>query len=120
MRFRVSGESTDGDYELASGIYVHGQLDEKFVYDITEIMSSDIDTFKLLAERESVIDGMKVELDGHDGTALLYAWPSLHGKQMIANPQFSAMMYRGLIADDKDSESVKYAKQCLAERRAIL
>lgn len=120
MRFRASGESTDDDYELASGIYLHGQLEEKFGYDIAEIRSSDIDTFKLLVERESGIDGLKVELDGYDGTALLYAWPSLLGKPMIANPPFSAMMYRGLIVDDKDSESVKYAKQCLAERRGIL
>ena len=120
MKFRSNDNEPNPGFLLVGGVYFHGKISRSFGNDIVEIAKDDSEPFRLLVNESDGIEGMKVEVEGYPGKAVLYAWKCTMGVPMVANPSFENLTFRGLIVDPSDTESLDDAKQKFNERRQFL
>lgn len=120
MKFRSNSNEPNPDFLLVCGVYFHGKISETFGDDVAEIAKDDSEPFRLLVNESDGIEGMKVEVEGYPGEAVLYAWKCTMGVPMVANPSFESLMFRGLIVDPSDTDYLDDAKKKINERRQML
>ena len=120
MKFRSSNSDPNDDYFVVCGVYLHGKISEEFGTDTVHIAKDDAEPFRLMVNESKGIDGMKVEVEGYSGEAVLYAWKSLMGLPMVANPSFEMLQFRGLIVDPSDKKMLADAKKKFKEKRQFL
>lgn len=120
MKFRSDNSEPSKDYLNVCGVYFHGKISEAFGNDIVQISKDDAEPFRLMVNESKGIDGMKVEVEGYSGEAVLYAWSSHMGVPLVANPSFEMLMFRGLIVDPSEKELLDDAKEKFKEKRQVL
>lgn len=120
MLFKVNLGENDPNFCLVYGVYLHGKLEEELGFDTVTIEKSFTDPFKLVVNESSGFNGVKVDIVGREKQALLYAWKSNMGVQLVANPTFSNYHFRGLIVDPDDTDAVEYAKKRFDEKEQFL
>ena len=120
MKFRSSNSEESDDYFVVCGVYLNGKISDEFGTDTVHIAKADAEPFRLMVDESKGIDGMKVEVEGYSGEAVLYAWKALMGLPMVANPSFEMLMFRGLIVDPSDKEMLADAKKKFKEKRQFL
>lgn len=118
MKFR-SDYSESKDYLVVCGVYFHGKIEDSLGTDVALIAKADAEPFRLLVNESKGIEGMKVEVEGYSGDAVLYAWKSNMGVPLIVNPSFEMLMFRGLIVDPSDTEMLADAKEKFNEKRQV-
>lgn len=120
MKFRSDNSEPSKDYLNVCGVYLHGKISDALGNDIVQISKDDAEPFRLMVNESNGIDGMKVEVEGYSGEAVLYAWKALMGLPMVANPSFEMLQFRGLIVDPSDKKMLADAKQKFKEKRQFL
>lgn len=120
MKFRSSNSEPSDDYLVVCGVYLHGKISEALGNDIVQISKDDAEPFRLMVNESKGIDGMKVEVEGYPGDAVLYAWKSNRGVPLVANPSFEMLQFRGLIVDPSDEKMLADAKKKFKEKRQVL
>jgi len=120
MKFRSSDNEPSDDYLVVCGVYLHGKIAAEFGTDTVDIAKDDAEPFRLLVNESNGINGMKVEVEGYSGDAVLYAWKALMGLPMVANPSFEMLQFRGLIVDPSDKKMLADAKKKFKEKRQFL
>lgn len=120
MKFRSDKSEPSKDYLNVCGVYLHGKISDALGNDIVQISKDDAEPFRLMVNESNGIDGMKVEVEGYSGEAVLYAWKALMGLPMVANPSFEMLQFRGLIVDPSDKKMLADAKQKFKEKRQFL
>lgn len=120
MLFKVNLGENDPNFCLVYGVYLHGKLEAELGFDTVTIEKSFTDPFKLVVNESSGFNGVKVDIVGREKQALLYAWKSNMGVQLVANPTFSNYHFRGLIVDPDDTDAVEYAKKRFDEKEQFL
>lgn len=120
MKFRSGNSEPSKDYLNVCGVYFHGKIADAFGNDIVQISKDDAEPFRLLVNESDGIDGMKVEVEGYPGEAVLYAWKANMGLPMVANPSFEMLLFRGLIVDPSEKELLDDAKEKFKEKRQVL
>ena len=120
MKFRLENNEPSKDYLNVCGVYFHGKISEAFGNDLVQISKDDAEPFRLLVNESKGINGMKVEVEGYSGDAVLYAWKALMGLPMVANPSFEMLQFRGLIVDPSDKKMLADAKKKFKEKRQFL
>lgn len=120
MKFRSSNSDPNDEYFVVCGVYLHGKISEEFGTDTVHIAKDDAEPFRLMVNESKGIEGMKVEVEGYSGDAVLYAWKSNMGVPLIANPSFEMLQFRGLIVDPSDKKMLADAKKKFKEKRQFL
>ena len=120
MKFRSGNSEPSKDYLNVCGVYLHGKISEALGNDIVQISKDDAVPFRLMVNESNGIDGMKVDVEGYSGEAVLYAWKSNMGTPLVANPSFEQLMFRGLIVDQSEKELLDDAKTKFKEKRRFL
>ena len=120
MKFRLENNEPSKDYLNVCGVYFHGKISEAFGNDLVQISKDDVEPFRLMVNESEGIKGMKVEVEGYSGDAVLYAWKALMGLPMVANPSFEMLQFRGLIVDPSDKKMLADAKKKFKEKRQFL
>lgn len=120
MKFRSDNSEPSKDYLNVCGVYFHGKISEALGNDLVQISKDDAVPFRLLVNESKGINGMKVEVEGYSGDAVLYAWKALMGLPMVANPSFEMLQFRGLIVDPSDEKMLADAKKKFKEKRQFL
>lgn len=120
MKFRSSNSEPSDDYLVVCGVYLHGKISDALGNDIVQISKDDAEPFRLMVNESKGIDGMKVEVEGYPGDAVLYAWKSNMAVPLVANPSFEMLMFRGLIVDPSEKEFLDDAKKKFNENRQFL
>lgn len=120
MKFRSDKSEPSKDYLVVCGVYLHGKISEALGNDIVQISKDDAEPFRLMVNESKGIDGMKVEVEGYPGDAVLYAWKSNMGVPLVANPSFEMLQFRGLIVDPSDEKMLADAKKKFKEKRQYL
>ena len=119
MKFRSTNSDPNDEYLVVCGVYLHGKISDEFGTDTVHIAKDDAEPFLMVNESKG-IDGMKVEVEGYSGEAVLYAWKSLMGLPMVANPSFEMLQFRGLIVDPSDKNMLADAKKKFKEKIQFL
>lgn len=117
MTFRPDNSEPSKDYLVVCGVYFHGKIEDSLGTDIALIAKADAEPFRLLVNESNGIEGMKVDVEGYSGEAVLYAWKALMGLPMVANPSFEMLQFRGLVVDQSDTEMLADAKEKFNEKR---
>lgn len=120
MKFRSTNSDPNDEYLVVCGVYLHGKISEEFGTDTVHIAKDDAEPFRLMVNESKGIEGMKVEVEGYSGDAVLYAWKSNMGVPLIANPSFEMLQFRGLIVDPSDKKMLADAKKKFKEKRQFL
>lgn len=120
MKFRSDNSEPSKDYLNVCGVYFHGKISEELGNDIVQISKDDAEPFRLMVNESKGIEGMKVEVEGYSGEAVLYAWKSNMGLPMVANPSFEMLQFRGLIVDPSDKKMLADANKKFKEKRQFL
>lgn len=120
MKFRSENSEPSKDYLNVCGVYFHGKISDALGNDIVQILKDDAEPFRLMVNESKGIDGMKVEVEGYSGDAVLYAWKSNMAVPLVANPSFEMLMFRGLIVDPSEKEFLDDAKKKFNENRQFL
>ena len=120
MKFRSGNSEPSKDYINVCGVYLHGNISNALGNDIVQILKDDAEPFRLMVNESKGIDGMKVEVEGYSGDAVLYAWKSNMAVPLVANPSFEMLMFRGLIVDPSEKEFLDDAKKKFNENRQFL
>lgn len=120
MKFRSDYNEQSKDYLVVCGVYFHGKIEDSLGTDIALIAKADSEPFRLLVNESNGIKGMKVEVEGYSGDAVLYAWKALMGLPMVANPSFEMLQFRGLIVDPSDKKMLADATKKFKEKRQFL
>lgn len=120
MKFRSTNRDPNDEYLVVCGVYLHGKISEEFGTDTVHIAKDDAEPFRLMVNESKGIEGMKVEVEGYSGDAVLYAWKSNMGVPLIANPSFEMLQFRGLIVDPSDKKMLADAKKKFKEKRQFL
>lgn len=120
MKFRSTNSDPNDEYLVVCGVYLHGKISEEFGIDTVHIAKDDAEPFRLLVNESKGIEGMKVEVEGYSGDAVLYAWKSNMGVPLVANPSFEMLTFRGLIVDPSDKKMLADAKKKFKEKRQFL
>ena len=120
MKFRSDDSEPSKDYLVVCGVYLHGKISDEFGTDTVHIAKDDAEPFRLMVNESKGIDGMKVEVEGYSGDAVLYAWKSNMGVPLVANPSFEMLMFRGLIVDPNEKDMLEDAKKKFKEKRQYL
>ena len=120
MKFRSENSEPSKDYLNVCGVYFHGKISDALGNDIVQILKDDAEPFRLMVNESKGIDGMKVEVEGYSGDAVLYAWKSNMDVSLVANPSFEMLMFRGLIVDPSEKEFLDDAKKKFNENRQFL
>lgn len=120
MKFRSDKGEPSKDYLNVCGVYLHGKISEALGNDNVQISKEDAVPFRLMVNESKGIDGMKVEVEGYSGEAVLYAWKSNMAVPLVANPSFEQLMFRGIIVDQSEKELLDDAKQKFKEKRQYL
>lgn len=117
MKFSTENINPSSDYIRVGGVYFHGKIEDSLGTDIAFIAKTDAEPFRLLVNESDGIEGMKVEVEGYPGEAVLYAWKSYMGTPLVANPPFEMLMFRGLIVDPSDKDMLADAKEKFKDKR---
>lgn len=120
MKFRSGNSEPRKDYLNVCGVYFHGKISDAFGNDIVHISKDDAEPFRLMVNESTGIDGMKVEVEGYSGDAVLYAWKSNMGVPLVANPSFEQLMFMGIIVDPSDKKMLADAKMKFKEKSQFL
>lgn len=120
MKFRSGNSEPSKDYLNVCGVYLHGNISNALGNDIVQILKDDSVPFRLMVNESKGIDGMKVDVEGYSGEAVLYAWKANMGVPLVANPSFEQLMFRGLIVDPSEKELLDDAKTKFKEKRQFL
>lgn len=120
MKFRSDYNEQSNDYLVVCGVYFHGKIEDSLGTDVALIAKADSEPFRLLVNESNDINGMKVEVEGYSGDAVLYAWKALMGLPMVANPSFEMLHFKGLIVDPSDKKMLADAKKKFKEKRQFL
>lgn len=120
MKFRSTNSDPNDEYLVVCGVYLHGKISDEFGTDTVHISKDDAEPFRLMVNESKGIEGMKVEVEGYSGDAVLYAWKSNMGVPLIANPSFEMLQFRGLIVDPSDKKMLADAKKKFKEKRQFL
>lgn len=120
MKFRSENSEPSKDYLNVCGVYLHGKISDALGNDIVQISKDDAEPFRLMVNESKGIDGMKVEVEGYSGDAVLYAWKSNMAVPLVANPSFEMLMFRGLIVDPSDKKMLADAKKKFKEKKQFL
>lgn len=120
MTFRPDNSEPSKDYLVVCGVYFHGKIEDSLRTDIALIAKADAEPFRLLVNESNGIEGMKVDVEGYSGYAVLYAWKADMGLPMVANPSFEMLQFRGLVVDPSDKKMLADAKKKFKEKRQFL
>ena len=120
MKFRSTNSDPNDEYLVVCGVYLHGKISDEFGTDTVHIAKEDAEPFRLMVNESKGIEGMKVEVEGYSGDAVLYAWKSNMGVPLVANPSFEMLTFRGLIVDPSDKDMLADAKKKFKEKRQFL
>ena len=120
MKFRSTNSDPNDEYLVVCGVYLHGKISDEFGTDTVHIAKDDAEPFRLMVNESKGIEGMKVEVEGYSGDAVLYAWKSNVGVPLVANPSFEMLQFRGLIVDPSDKKMLADAKKKFKEKRQFL
>ena len=120
MKFRSTNSDPNDEYLVVCGVYLHGKISDEFGTDTVHIAKDDAEPFRLMVNESKGIEGMKVEVEGYSGEAVLYAWKSNMGVPLVVNPSFEMLQFRGLIVDPSDKKKLADAKKKFKEKRQFL
>ena len=120
MKFRSTNSDPNDEYLVVCGVYLHGKISDEFGTDTVHISKDDAEPFRLMVNESKGIEGMKVEVEGYSGEAVLYAWKSNMGVPLVVNPSFEMLQFRGLIVDPSDKKMLADAKKKFKEKRQFL
>lgn len=120
MKFRSTNSDPNDEYLVVCGVYLHGKISDEFGTDTVHIAKDDAEPFRLMVNESKGIEGMKVDVEGYSGDAVLYAWKSNMGVPLVANPSFEMLQFRGLIVDPSDTKMLADAKKKFKEKRQFL